>query len=280
MTCEYVDHSSGGKCVNTKEGHAKGHQDASGQLLADGAFVESDLSPEAFLTSVEKAVESCLQDINENTEPSREARLRYAADLHRQALKKVKSPDNWGLNSVPFWWFLVPNGLLSQNAFRSSVCYVCLFGKPEYRLPCRHVIYMDCVSDFDQSELGVAYPGRATHNECLLCSSCDGESWPYNVAVRPRIGGLRVLSLDGGGVRGIVELAVLQRLEAATGLGLPLGEYFDLIVGTSAGSYLHLIVSVALPRYHGNSGILIVLDRGDDCAGSWSPQAQRIHGHG
>ncbi|KAL6849836.1 hypothetical protein ACO1O0_009381 [Amphichorda felina] len=89
MTCEYVDHSSGGKCVNTKEGHAKGHQDASGQLLADGAFVESDLSPEAFLTSVEKAVESYLQDINENTEPSREARLRYAADLHRQALKKV-----------------------------------------------------------------------------------------------------------------------------------------------------------------------------------------------
>ena len=248
MTCEYVDHSSGGKCVNTKEGHAKGHQDASGQLLADGAFVESDLSPEAFLTAVEKAVESYLQDINENTEPSREARLRYAADLHRQALKDVKSPDNWGLNSVPSWWLLVSNGSLPRSnqggtTFRSSVCYVCLFGQPEYRLPCRHVICKDCVSEFDQTGLGEAYPGRVTHNECLLCSSSDGESWPYNVAVRPRLGGLRVLSLDGGGVRGIVELAVLQRLEAATGLGLPLGEYFDLIVGTSAGSYLP-------PSYH------------------------------
>ena len=49
--------------------------------------------------------------------------------------------------------------------------------------------------------------------------------------------GIRVLSLDGGGVRGIIQLSILKRLEDLTGLGLPLGELFDLMVGTSAGKF-------------------------------------------
>ena len=61
------------------------------------------------------------------------------------------------------------------------------------------------------------------------------EYWPVEIRVKPPHGGLRVLSLDGGGVRGIVELVVLHRLESSVGLEIPIGEYFDLIVGTSAG---------------------------------------------
>ena len=39
--------------------------------------------------------------------------------------------------------------------------------------------------------------------------------------ITPQLSGIRVLSLDGGGVRGIVELEVMQRLEEEIGLKIP-----------------------------------------------------------
>lgn len=44
----------------------------------------------------------------------------------------------------------------------------------------------------------------------------------------------RILSLSGGGVRGLVTAVWLNRLEQK--LGAPIGQFFDLIAGTSAGS--------------------------------------------
>jgi patatin-like phospholipase/acyl hydrolase len=44
----------------------------------------------------------------------------------------------------------------------------------------------------------------------------------------------RILSLDGGGVRGIVAAKMLANIEKQ--INRPLNEYFDLIVGTSTGS--------------------------------------------
>ena len=44
----------------------------------------------------------------------------------------------------------------------------------------------------------------------------------------------RILSLDGGGVRGIVAAKMLAKIEKE--INQPLNEYFDLIVGTSTGS--------------------------------------------
>jgi uncharacterized protein len=52
----------------------------------------------------------------------------------------------------------------------------------------------------------------------------------------------RILALDGGGVRGVVSLAFLERIEAAieeaTGKPTRLCDYFDLIGGTSTGAII------------------------------------------
>ena len=48
----------------------------------------------------------------------------------------------------------------------------------------------------------------------------------------------RVLSLDGGGIRGIIPALVIAHLERQ--MGAPAGELFDLIVGTSTGGILAL----------------------------------------
>ena len=51
----------------------------------------------------------------------------------------------------------------------------------------------------------------------------------------------RVLSLDGGGIRGVIPAAILSYMESAT--GQPVSSLFDLIVGTSTGGILALALS-------------------------------------
>src|SRR6478609_1690555 len=46
----------------------------------------------------------------------------------------------------------------------------------------------------------------------------------------------RILSLDGGGIRGAFSASFLAELERK--VGHPIGQYFDLIVGTSTGGII------------------------------------------
>lgn len=52
----------------------------------------------------------------------------------------------------------------------------------------------------------------------------------------------RILSLDGGGSRGVYTLGVLNEVERA--LGAPLYKHFDLVYGTSTGSIIGALVSL------------------------------------
>lgn len=60
----------------------------------------------------------------------------------------------------------------------------------------------------------------------------------------------RILSIDGGGIRGILPAAVLAEFERQQLGGKPIGEYFDLITGTSTGGIIALGLAVGLPASH------------------------------
>jgi RING-type zinc-finger len=200
----------------------------------DGAFDSS-----RFLELIDSTVFNTLKAINKHIDSNREERRQYAARLHRSRLKFMPDQSFWKESFTAQWIVLFNErfGHISGASLtiRTSVCYACLFGRPEYTLPCGHVICFDCLREFDQSSSSEMYPGVAIHEECVLCSSRDEDMWPYRVEYRPDLSGIRVLSLDGGGVRGIIQLSILQRLEQLVGLGMPFGEFFDLMVGTSAG---------------------------------------------
>src|SRR5271156_185257 len=55
----------------------------------------------------------------------------------------------------------------------------------------------------------------------------------------------RILSLDGGGIRGVFPAAFLARLEEH--LENPIGRYFDLIAGTSTGGIIAIGLGLGLP---------------------------------
>ena len=54
----------------------------------------------------------------------------------------------------------------------------------------------------------------------------------------------RILSLDGGGIRGVFPAALLARLEEH--LEHPIGRYFDLIAGTSTGGIIAIGLGLGL----------------------------------
>ncbi len=76
----------------------------------------------------------------------------------------------------------------------------------------------------------------------------------------------RILTIDGGGVRGIIPAMVLGRLEKE--LGRPISEVFDLIAGTSTGAMLALGLckddGAGKPQFSARNLIEIYHQRGPD----------------
>lgn len=66
---------------------------------------------------------------------------------------------------------------------------------------------------------------------------------PAGVAMRES--GRRILSIDGGGIMGTFPAAFLAAFEED--LGQPIGQYFDLIAGTSTGGILAIGLALGLP---------------------------------
>ncbi|EWZ80936.1 hypothetical protein FOWG_15265 [Fusarium oxysporum f. sp. lycopersici MN25] len=261
--CAYIDPDSGEKCVNTKSGHRIGHQSASGDLLRDGNFVVGDFNSDKFLLAIESALHTTMRAINSSGPSNHCDWRRLAAVHHRQNIDALRRRGGYPAlhnqdRRFPFGDNAENSPLTLAKSFLSlytgtwrrgvesntTFCLGCLFGRPEYRLPCGHVICETCVDDFDDTAVDKRYPGRLMHQRCIICDTSSSDKWPFVTIIRPPLCGLRVLSLDGGGVRGIVELTVLNRLEKEIGLGIPIGSFFDLIVGTSTGGIIALGIGV------------------------------------
>jgi hypothetical protein len=120
----------------------------------------------------------------------------------------------------------------------NSTCLACLQGVPNNVLKCGHAYCLNCVKDF--GEPSEDYECHWVLQHCILCgepAETARSNTRYTIKVKPRCAGVRLLALDGGGVRGVVELVVLRAVEDAIGLkaAIPLRTFFDLIVGTSTG---------------------------------------------
>lgn len=78
---------------------------------------------------------------------------------------------------------------------------------------------------------------------------------------------IRILSLDGGGIRGILPGQVLVALEEMT--GKPICELFDLVAGTSTGGILACALLAPAedgdgPRFSAQAATDLYLERGDE----------------
>ncbi|KAJ5593512.1 hypothetical protein N7537_010416 [Penicillium hordei] len=112
----------------------------------------------------------------------------------------------------------------------TTTCFYCLCRSPEHMMACRHAICDTCVVVFGTPNKSAEY-----HFDFTKCPLCQKPSL-LTIRQLPPTKRPLVLSLDGGGVRGIIQLGLLRALERRLGHGIYMFDIFDLTAGTSVGA--------------------------------------------
>lgn len=114
-----------------------------------------------------------------------------------------------------------------------SSCSACLLEPWAHILPCKHGLCTLCLRACDGKEMDGC---RMTVKECPICELNVGPRCVRKCI--PPTATLRVLALDGGGVKGLVQLRILQYLLGKIGLceTVHISTFFDLMVGSSIGN--------------------------------------------
>lgn len=116
-------------------------------------------------------------------------------------------------------------------------CFSCFLRMPEKVLTCGHALCDTCIRIFGARCRSERNTFKLT--ECILCG-VNYKSCIFRFV--PPTAGIRTLSIDGGGVRGVIPLVFLQHLDRTLApLGCAIKDHFDFVCGTSAGKNIKLL---------------------------------------
>lgn len=111
----------------------------------------------------------------------------------------------------------------------AEICVSCLTGPPQHVLRCGHTLCDLCVRRFANVVAGEE--SCYFLETCAICKTRAG----LTIHLKPATAGVRMLNIDGGGVRGVVPLEFLTRLQKELGPRARIQDFFDIAFGTSAG---------------------------------------------
>lgn len=220
--CSFVSLDGTRRCKLVRARHqVKGHQDEHGIISAGG--YESTFDP-MFAQEWLAQLRAVIADLH--------------CEFSTRLEQTIRRPGNTSLSEECVAFAMHVDrldyfyGSIAQVAWiRShSTCFCCLMDLPEHLLPCGHAVCERC-----------ARACGTLHQDSLVVSWCPlhptATKWPCPKVIKykPQQAGIHVLALDGGGVRGVVQLEILRGIEQALGNQLPVQAFFDLIVGTGTG---------------------------------------------
>jgi hypothetical protein len=231
--CEYT-HQDGRRCTNNRASHnsVNQHQDKNGKILGFGSFQSPFVDDllEKWGKRIKGqliTIDTYLEEKNINEETIRDidrAKLDILWACHFEHLRAL-------FHDLP-----------KHGTTDLFTCFWCLREFPVDILPCGHAICASCArvmgaqdggsEDSDSDSRVIWIYGCTLHPEFL-------DFKPFHaIYLKPKSAGYRILALDGGGVRGIIELTILDAIEERLGGKIPIQRFFDLIGGTSAGGHI------------------------------------------
>ncbi|KAF2735254.1 FabD/lysophospholipase-like protein [Polyplosphaeria fusca] len=236
IPCEFKTDTD--TCINVASAHEKGHQNRKGKILSSGPFTSS-FNAEDYYPIWREAIQIAIHQINENLI---EQLVRASKDfseeeqvlkLHTRLMKRFYDDIFFDQRGRGCHAVLVKS---------HSVCFCCLMQPPQHTLPCGHVLCTPCIKSYGKQQNENKFIFQLDH--CPLHRLVSQWQKPHLIRFKPDHAGTRLLCLDGGGMRGIVELEVLRSIQAQFNNKIPIRAFFDLIVGTSTGGIISLAFGV------------------------------------
>ncbi|TKA29096.1 hypothetical protein B0A54_16206 [Friedmanniomyces endolithicus] len=217
--CSFVGAEGGRRCMLVKARHQpKGHQDEKG-IIAAGDY--------------QAAFDSTFTH-------QWKAQLRAAIEgIHRDFSYELEQASHEDTQAIPEESIALELHGEYLNQFFEAVGPAAAICTSQHPLPCGHVLCTACIKAY-----GKASKSSVTLQCCPLHREATRWAKPAVLKFKPTSAGVRILSLDGGGIRGIVQLEVLRAIEQAIGGFLPVQSFFDLIVGTGTGGMLAVALSM------------------------------------
>ncbi|OAP64799.1 hypothetical protein AYL99_00771 [Fonsecaea erecta] len=242
MPCEYTSKKIP-YCFNVKSAHDKGHQNEKGKREI-GEY-KSSLMASSYEKDWLRKIENNLRELNN----AFIQQLRSKFTLQRRSRTDLSSNQESSisedlklvsrLHDEKLAEFFSSQSKSSLDFISCVSCFRCLMATPEHALECGHILCDSCIREH----------GEEQDDLIILVGSCPlhgGKKYMnWEIAKKPEFAGLRILCLDGGGIRGIVELEILAAIENCINSyhstpGIQIQQLFDLIVGTSTGGIVAL----------------------------------------
>ncbi|PVI02430.1 hypothetical protein DM02DRAFT_701953 [Periconia macrospinosa] len=216
-------------CMNVQGSHNKGHQNSKGKVMSTGQYRSS--------FTFEKFGERWLQFLNEHL-----AKLQH--DLNIQLMQpptanEIDIVTKMHHANIELFYHRLGG---AQMFVSHQTCFCCLRELAEHPLPCGHVLCSPCIKSYGKPHVNVPYSYSMASCPLHQVDTVFASYWP--VYFKPPLAGVRILSLDGGGMRGIVILEVLRKIEDEMGGRIPIQDFFDLVVGTSTGGIIALALGI------------------------------------
>lgn len=104
------------------------------------------------------------------------------------------------------------------------ICAICLLCCLEHVFKCRHSICDFCVRTFGLTRI------TEEHSFTFADGTYCGKSADLLVRLKPPTAGLRLLSVDGGAIKGIVPLEFLNLIQKSLGSSCRVQDLFDLAI--------------------------------------------------
>ncbi|KAH7184234.1 acyl transferase/acyl hydrolase/lysophospholipase [Fusarium oxysporum] len=127
---------------------------------------------------------------------------------------------------------LARNFGILRSIVSNDTCLSCIGRRPQYGFPCGHLVCQNCIRTF--SPKSSSDPWEYVPQSCHIC----GQPTPgISIRLFPDTSRLRVLSIDGGGIRGSAPIGFLKAIQDE--IGIPyynVQRSFDVKVGTSSGA--------------------------------------------
>ncbi|KKY22693.1 putative patatin-like phospholipase [Phaeomoniella chlamydospora] len=127
-----------------------------------------------------------------------------------------------------------------HNIRSDRTCLCCLRRRPQHNLNCVHCVCETCVVNLGDPRTND--PWEFEVRRCFLCKVVMPEE--VVVRVHPPTTGVGILCLDGGGVRGMVPLGLMKRIQDCIGLPIPFQKFFKVVFGISSGGLIILAMFI------------------------------------